>query len=302
MSVFSRPLRFVFTALMLPSLALGLAAGCSSTIGGPAPVPTSSFGPTPTPKPTPTPTPTPTPSGVLLHGPATDLTFSSQRDLGAIFVPPQIDVPANDYANVVAGPSPQASMHPIPDVPGPFYTRPIVYTAVTFTQRTAMQHLLGLAFNLPNSIDPNFGTFFLAVYNARGGWDTIASTHRASGQTITFAPAGRKTTYSAITPHGTALYQLVDVEAPMPLPSPSTIQFKALGRSEKIDVTEPDYYGTWTAVSSDPSVATVLPTEGGPHFRVTAVKAGKATITFTDSGRGTGTAFVGVTTSGGGIH
>jgi hypothetical protein len=297
MSVLSRPLRCIFTVLMLPALAVGLAAGCSSTISGPGPVPTSSSVPTPTPMPT----PTRMPSGVLLTGAAIKLPFVSQGQAGAILVPPQIHIGANDFANVVAGPSPQASMPAIPLVPGPFYTRPIVYTAVTFTQRTTMEHLLGLTFDLPSSIDPDFGTFFLAVYEGHG-WDSIASTHGAAGQTIAFAAAGKPTTYSASAPHGVALYQLADVETPMPVPSPSTVQFTQLGRTAKIDVTEPDYYGSWTAVSSDPSVATVSPAHGGPHFRVTAVKAGKTTIRFTDSAGGVGSVFVGVTTSGGGIH
>jgi hypothetical protein len=280
----SRPLRFIFAAVMLPALALG--TGCSSTITGPAPVPTASSAP----------------SGVLLLGPAIKLPFVSQGQAGAILVPPQIGVPANDYANVAAGPSPQASMHPIPLVPGPFYTNPIVYTAVTFTQRTAMQHLLGLTFALPNAINPNFGTFYLAVYVAHGAWENVASTHVSSGQTVTFALAGKTMAYRATAPHGVALYQLADVERPLPLPSPATVQFTAVGRTAKVDVMEPDYYGTWTAVSSDPTVAKVSPARGGPHFTVKAVKAGKTTVTFNDSAGGTGSAFVGVTTSGGGIH
>jgi hypothetical protein len=285
------PLRFAFTALVLPALALAAAAGCSSTIAGPGPVPTSST----------VPTFSPTPPGVLLHGTAIDLSFSSQGDAGAILAPPQIDVPPNDYATVLAGPSPQASMPSIPLVPGPFYTRPIVYTAVTFTKRTTMQHLLGLRFALPDSIDPNFGTFYLAVYNGHG-WSNVASGHGASGQTITFAPAGRQTAYAATTPHGVALWQLADVETPVPLPSPAIVQFTAVGQTARIDVTEPDYYAKWTASSSDSNVATISPASGGPHFTVTAVKHGKATVTFTDSAGGTGKVFVGVTTSGGGIH
>ncbi|HTA39582.1 MAG TPA: Ig-like domain-containing protein [Candidatus Acidoferrales bacterium] len=296
MSAYSRPLRFVFTAMMLPALALSLAAGCSSTISGPGPVPTSST------RPTPTPTSSPTPSGVLLRGHPIDLSFSSQGDAGALLVPKQIDVPANDYATVAAGPSPQAGMPPIPRVPAPFYTRPILYTAVTFSKRTTMQHLLGLTFALPDSIDPNFGTFFLAVYNGHG-WSNVASRKGASGQTITFVPAGAMTTYAATAPHGVALWQLADAETPTPQPSPSTVQFTEVGQTAKIDVTEPDYYGKWTARSSNPSVATVSPNGlGGPHFTVTAAKHGKTTISFTDSSGGTGNVLVGVTTSGGGIH
>jgi Bacterial Ig-like domain (group 2) len=291
MSVYSRPLRFVFAALMLPALILCLAEGCSSTIGGPAPVPTGSAAP-----------PTPPPSGVLLTGAATTLPFVSAGQNGAVVVPPQIGVPGNDYATVAAGPSPQASMRPIPLVPGPFYTNPIVYTAVTFTQRTVTQQALGLTFDLPASIDANFGTFYLAIYKAPGYWFTVASKHVASGQTVTFAPAGAKATYSATSPHGIALYQLADVEKQMPQPNPLTLKFTALGRKAKIDVMEPDYYGTWTAVSSNPSVVTVSPASGGPHFTVTALKAGKAKVTFTDSAAGTGSTSVSVTTTGGGIH
>jgi hypothetical protein len=274
---------------MLPALAFSCVAGCSSTIAGPGPVPTSSV--------------SPAPPGVLLRGPATRLSFSSQGDAGTILVPKQIGVLANDHANVVAGPSPQASMPPIPLVPGPFYTRPIVYTAVTFTKRTTMQHRPGLTFDLPPSIDPNFGTFFLAFYGTSGGWDTLASTHGSSGQTIAFVPAGAQATYQATIPYGIALYQLADVEMPVPMPSPATVQLTEAGKIAKIDVSEPDYYGKWTATSSSPAVATVSPgLSGHPRFTVTAVKAGKATITFTDSAGGTGTVFVGVTTSGGGIH
>jgi hypothetical protein len=111
-----------------------------------------------------------------------------------------------------------------------------------------------------------------------------------------------KSTYSAKMPHGIALYQLADVEQPVPLPNPSTLQFTAAGQKATIDVMEPDYYGRWTAVSSNPSAATVSPASGGPHFTVTAIKAGKTTVTFTDSAGGTGSTSVGVTTSGGGIH
>jgi Pilus formation protein N terminal region len=254
-----------------------MAAGCTSTISGPAPVPTSSA----------------SPSGVLLTGAAIKLSFASQAQAGAILVPPQIDVPANDYATVAAGPSPQASMHPIPVVPGPFYTNTIVYTAVTFARRTAMQDLLGLTFELPDSTNANFGTFYLAVYNAHGAWDNVASTHVSSGQTVTFAPAGKKTAYGAAAPHGVALYQLADVEKPIPFPSPSAVQLTALGKTARIDVNEPDYYGTWTAVSSNPSVAAVSPASGR-HFIVKARKAGKTTVTFTDSAFGTGKTYVGV--------
>ena len=89
----------------------------------------------------------------------------------------------------------------------------------------------------------------------------MASAHVASGQTVTFVPAGKKTAYSASTPHGVALWQLADVQTPVPIPSPSTVQFTATGQTAKIDVMEPDYYGSWTAVSSNPSVATVSPGE-----------------------------------------
>jgi hypothetical protein len=278
--------RVVFP-LLLPAFALALAAGCSGTVGSsPAPAPTASG----------------VPAGTLLTGAATELPFVSQGQAGAILVPTQIDVPPSDYAVVIAGPSPQASMPPIPLVPGPYFTRTIVYTAVTFTRLTTTQRQLGLRFDLPKSIDPNFGTFYLAAYHVHGSWRNVGSTHVASGQEVEFSPAAPMTRYAAIAPHGVALYQLVSIEQPGPQPSPQSVQLDAVGHKATVTLQEPDYYAKWSAVSTDPKVATVSPAYGGPRFTITARKAGKTSIAFRDSAGGTGTVSVGVTTSGGGIH
>jgi hypothetical protein len=284
----SSPSHFAFAAFILGAAVIALAGGCSNTVG--------------IYQPNPGPTATRAPSGTLLTGAPVSLPFVSQRRRGDILVPSQIDVEAGDYASVTAGPKPQASMRPIPLVPGPFYTRTIVYTAVYFSMTTKTSRSLGLSFALPSGVNADFGTFYLAAYDPSGHWNNVASTHGANAGTIVFPPAGDATSYAAVLPHGVALYQLAPVETPLPQPNPATVQLTALTQRAKIDVMEPDYYGTWRAVSQAPSVATVSPAAGGSHFIVTPVKAGKTRIVFTDSAGGTGSAFVGITTSGGGIH
>jgi hypothetical protein len=285
----STPSRFAFAALAIGIAAIALGAGCSGTVGFSVPNP----GPTSTAEP---------PPGTLLTGLPVSLPFVSQMKSGAILVPSQIAVPAGDYATVSAGTQPQASMHPILPAPYPLMTKTVVYTAVRFTKPTKTSKALGLTFALPPSIDPDFGTFYLAVYGAHGMWQSVENTHGAVNGRVTFTPAGGTTSYSANAPHGIALYQVLSATVPVPLPSPSTVQFTELTQRKTIGVTEPGYHGAWTAVSADASIATVTPASGSSRFSVKPLKPGKTEIVFTDSAGGAAGVFIGVTTSGGGIH
>jgi hypothetical protein len=306
-------MRFAVTALLVSAVFGVFASGCSGSAGrnpnaGPIPTvgPTSKPTATPTTKPTPTPTtkptptPTPTPAGILLRGPFVELPFVSQGRQGFILVPPQIDVPPKDYATVAAGPKPQASMNPLVPVPGPV-TQTLVYTATTFTQKTFLEQPLGMKFALPDTIDPDFGTFYLAVYDVGGRWRNVASAHGTVAE-IDFEPPGGTTTYSAMKPHGLLLYRILSAQHPKPIPSPSSLNFDAVAQTAIVTVTEPDYYGTIAAASQDPSIATVAPAPIAGQFVVTSVKAGKTKIVFTDSAGGAAHVNLGVTTSGGGIH
>jgi streptogramin lyase len=64
--------------------------------------------------------------------------------------------------------------------------------------------------------------------------------------------------------------------------TPSHLVLSAPGKSASIAVTETHYHGIWTAASSSKTIATVTETSPG-HFEVTAVGAGKCTITISDT-------------------
>lgn len=64
--------------------------------------------------------------------------------------------------------------------------------------------------------------------------------------------------------------------------SPSSISFSGAGQSQTLVVNETNYNGTWTASTSNPSVATVVPGSRSDEFVVTAVGSGSAAIDITD--------------------
>ncbi len=64
--------------------------------------------------------------------------------------------------------------------------------------------------------------------------------------------------------------------------SPTSLIISAPGQTGSLTVTETNYHGTWAATSSSKSIATVVESSPGV-FTVTAVGAGKCTITISDT-------------------
>lgn len=108
----------------------------------------------------------------------------------------------------------------------------------------------------------------------------------------------------------TATRGLVPAATPTPRPGTTptiTLQSGVAGTSLSLDaanqtaivtVSETGYTGTFTAQSSATGVATVSPASG-TSFTLTAIAAGTATVTFTDSYGNPAQLTVTVTTSGG---
>ncbi|HEY4440348.1 MAG TPA: pilus assembly protein N-terminal domain-containing protein [Candidatus Elarobacter sp.] len=77
--------------------------------------------------------------------------------------------------------------------------------------------------------------------------------------------------------------------------------FTAAGQTQDAAISDPGYSGGYTPNSTNPGVATAT-IIAGPAVHVTAVGAGTATITVTDSLGQAATITVGVTTTGGVVH
>lgn len=65
--------------------------------------------------------------------------------------------------------------------------------------------------------------------------------------------------------------------------TPSSITFTSIGQTQAITVKESHYHGTWTAASSDPSIASVAPGAQSNMFVVTANGSGSTNIVVSDS-------------------
>jgi len=78
----------------------------------------------------------------------------------------------------------------------------------------------------------------------------------------------------------------------------SSLSFDAAKQTATVTVGEPSYSGTFTAQSNATAVATVSPASG-TSFTLTAISAGTATITFTDSYGNAAQLTVTITISGG---
>jgi hypothetical protein len=89
---------------------------------------------------------------------------------------------------------------------------------------------------------------------------------------------------------------------PLPMASPTSVSLTAVNQKAFVSVTEAGYTGVFAAVSANADVATVSPSKGSKTFAITAVKAGKTSVTFTDSVGAQASVTVNVTTTGGGIH
>ncbi len=89
---------------------------------------------------------------------------------------------------------------------------------------------------------------------------------------------------------------------PPVLVNPTSLSFTAVGQTQTIFAQETLYSNPFTASTSNAAVATVAPASTYGGFTVTAVKAGTATITVSDSNSHKATVSVGVTTTSGGIN
>lgn len=63
---------------------------------------------------------------------------------------------------------------------------------------------------------------------------------------------------------------------------PATLTFTSPGQTQLVTISEANYTGTWTASSSDPTIATVTATSKSNVFQVMAVGIGSATIIIAD--------------------
>jgi streptogramin lyase len=64
--------------------------------------------------------------------------------------------------------------------------------------------------------------------------------------------------------------------------TPATLTFTSPGQTELVSISEANYTGTWTASSSDPTIATVTTTSKSNVFQVTSVGVGSTTIIIVD--------------------
>ncbi len=100
---------------------------------------------------------------------------------------------------------------------------------------------------------------------------------------------------------GGAAPQISKPGDPPLLVNPISLAFTAVGQSQTILAQETLYSNPFTAVTSNNAVATVSPGSTYGGFTVTAVAAGTATITVSDTNNQHVTVSVGVTTTSGGI-
>jgi hypothetical protein len=64
--------------------------------------------------------------------------------------------------------------------------------------------------------------------------------------------------------------------------APSTLTFTAPGQTQLVTISEANHTGTWTASSSDTTIATVTPTSQSNVFQVMSVGVGSTSIIITD--------------------
>lgn len=115
-------------------------------------------------------------------------------------------------------------------------------------------------------------------------------------------PTATPTAKPTATPTATPAASPTPVPTATPTPgalvaTPSTLSFIALGQTAVFAVSQAQYSGTFTAASSDTSVASIT-TKDHLSFSVTALAAGTATITVGGAGNQTTTVQVTVTTTG----
>jgi hypothetical protein len=145
---------------------------------------------------------------VQLHGYPAEVSFDVAGKAGQLQIPAQLGVPPNDSVRATTGTKPQAGMPPVPLVPAA--TIQLVYAAVYFTHSTKTSHGLGMLYELPASVNPKSGSFYLASYDAKKkSWNTsYAKPLRTTSRDVSISPTGGAVTYQANAANGIALYQI----------------------------------------------------------------------------------------------
>ncbi|MBV8596826.1 MAG: FecR domain-containing protein [Candidatus Eremiobacteraeota bacterium] len=122
-----------------------------------------------------------------------------------------------------------------------------------------------------------------------------------SGPSVNFtvtptASTGKDTTIGVSDTHGGLVFVDISITGPL-TPTPSSLTFAGTTAPQTITVSDPNYFGSISASSTNPGVATVSSPSTGPSgvFTVTPVSMGSTTINFADANSGTTSATVTVT-------
>ena len=136
---------------------------------------------------------------------------------------------------------------------------------------------------------------YTGTFSATSQNTNVATVTPASGTTFTVTAIGAGSTTIAVTDSkgATTAFPVTVTFAPILL-STTTQAFTSIGQTQAVTATVAGYSGVISAVSSNPSVATVS-TSGGGNFTLSAAGAGSTTITFSDTDGTTATLTVTVT-------
>jgi hypothetical protein len=161
---------------------------------------------------------------------------------------------------------------------------PIVYVSMVFASTVTLPSLPGFTFTIGTPaantayllgfLDPAKGTSYQLAAEGPG---TIA------GTSVTLSAPPGSVTFTTGTTYVFVLYSTT--LSPV-VPSATSLSFTALGAvaAQTFTVSETGFTGSFTATSSNTSVATVSgPTGTTPTFTVTPVSGGSATITVADT-------------------
>jgi hypothetical protein len=96
---------------------------------------------------------------------------------------------------------------------------PLLYFTLVPNATVTLNGIPGFTVTLPASVSSN-QSFYIAVFQAVTGWQSIAGPGVVSGQTVTFAPAAGSVVLTANQPLYFALYAGGVVPSPSPTPSP----------------------------------------------------------------------------------
>jgi Big-like domain-containing protein len=193
------------------------------------------------------------------------------------------NVPAGTSVDALTSIAPPIALPTFP----PYRNTSVTPTALAYVTLTPSQ-----TFAL--SYQPDFSITVPAGANARTGYQLEFATANTAQKPVTW-----KIAYYAGYDSGGGLFQFQGDSGAVPLVAgqpyvcaflsvpqvvvtPSHLALVGIGTTGKITVSEPQYNGSFTAVSSNPSFATIAD-NGDGTFTVTAVAVGYVTITITDS-------------------